>query len=1048
MFASEPLNPDFIMLEEQALRTWKTRRLAERVLEAPPGASEFASLPAPYAPFRRPGEADLLCLAATDVFQRYHRMRGRKVSRRAGWHTHGLRLELELDRQFGLSGQAGREAFGLAAFNEQARRATFNYLRDWEKLFERLATWQELEEAYATQARDYTETLWWAIQRLHERGLIQHETRMVTGCPRCGTARSAAEVEQGLAQTQLIAGFVRLPLVEEPGTSLLIYTEDPWQLTANTAVAADPDQEYVIIERPLAETVAGKAPATERIILARRALNNPALRQALGGQELRQGEGIPGRKLNGLRYHPLFTFLLPDQPAFMVVLDDSARLSESGLLPLAPAYGHLSRQAARQHNLPELHTIKADGVFLPEIGPWRGRPAWEAAGLILADLDRRGLLLHSQPVTRRRAFCTVCATPLLEAARPVWFVRPPEGEPDAWPLSRTGAWGAPLPVWQCRACRHTLVVGSLLELAQRSGRGMKSLELHRPAIDELSLACPQCGKPMQRSPELINDWFELGALAAARWHYPFENQANFEQNFPAALALAPQPGAGEWFPALQNTSQWLFGQPGAQQTLALPQVPVDEPPQPLEAPRPAAGWSLLAAHGADALRLALLSAAASASPQAVPLPVNAASLEGMQAELLLPLWQVYAVFSAHARRDNWQPGAATRLLAVLRKTPYTQLERWLLSELHLLIRRANAAYEAAALGELLPEIERFISLLTGWYLPQIAPRLRPRQPAEPRQSALAALYEVLVTFSKLLAPLAPFIAETLYQRLVAAPDPAAPESVHLSEWPYAEASLIDEELNTQMAETIELANFGLAARRQDGLQPHQPLSEAIFAFYDPARARRANAHAGLLAQALNVGQVKAVLWADPLLTFQLRPQATLLQARFGDRYARVRDAIWALPAAQAAVRLLNNDPVAVEVLNEILEIRPDEVDVRLNTSPGNFALVEAGRLVLLRTALTPELQQRGWVNWVIEQVLALRRQSTWSPVEPLRLSLQANSGLWLALHNQQAELLEATWCSELRQGEPGVGALTATLEFDGAPLRIALELLEDSQPGR
>lgn len=807
--------PNFPLLEEELLRLWTTRRVLEKDAAQRQGGLDYVCAETPLIGWRKPSSAEALAWVQSDLFLRYKSLRGYHVQRWNTWQAHGLALEWETAQRLGLGSLRAVPDYGLARFDEQCRRAAFRYAQDWTRLSDRLGCWRDAESAALTSAEPYIETLWWAFKTLFERGRLAYEQRLTPGCPRCGTLLSAQEAEQASRAVESPAALVRLPMVDDPGASLLAWCAEPWKLPGCVAVAANPQAEYVIVERSLPEG------GMEKLILAR-----ASLEAIFQGEDVHIFESFKGEKLKGLRFKPLFTFLLPERPAYTVIMDEGLPATPgSGLRPVAPPLGEWEAKLAQAHSLPTLEILTAEGSFSAEVRPWSGLPFWEAEGLILAHLQERGLLLRAEAHPRMTAFCRACEAPLLPVNRGGWYLRTAPEE-TGWLISRQRPCGAPLPAWQCPECGKQSVAGSQKELTELAG---KETALNRLALDGLLLPCPECGSAMARLPDVLDETFESALMPAARLHVPFENQAAFERQFPAALLCAPAAADPVWQLGLHTLSQLLFDRPPSQETLHLEALP--EPAPDLEA--------LCKQHGADALRWALYAAGPSGFPQ----PSLADCAAQAVAEICEPLWQAAAFLATCARRHTWQPGAPARLS--------DPLDEWLLASLHSLVRDLATALDALDTPAAARLLHTFVADLRLWYLPAAQRRLW-QSP-----SGLPALYESLETLCRLLAPFTPFLADLLYQKLAQIPGGARLESVHLTEWPTFDLARLDERRLEEMRFVRRLAEIGQLARGQTAFAAYQPLAEMLFWVPDAAQAAAVARHASLLTTVLNVQRVGA-----------------------------------------------------------------------------------------------------------------------------------------------------------------------------------------------
>jgi isoleucyl-tRNA synthetase len=841
----------------------------------------------------KPDISQVAAWAFKDIFLRYKAMRGHWVLRRWGWNTHGLSVEVEVEKRLGLANKLQVEEYGVERFNEKCCRSVFDYLQDWEKLIERVGFWVDLRDAYVTHTHEYIESVWWLLKEFWDKRVLTQSVKVGPYCPRCGTPLSEYETALSCQETEVNAVYVRLPLVDDPSTSLLVWTTAPWKLTGNVAVAIHPDHEYVTVERKLPE--GGK----ERLILAHSRL------EAVFGQDevIEVVAANKGKKLKGKRYRALYTFLIPNKPAHRVVLSEAVNIDEgTGLLQIAPLFAALDMQIAHENNLPVLATVQPDGRFIPEVRPFHGSLVWEAEAAMVEELNRRGLLLRVERTRRLMSFCRYCNTPLLEYAYNSWYLKlgehqqqidahnrkinwypancPDErfgvwyGESDDWVVGRERYWGTPLPIWSDED-DNSLCVGSLAELATLAGRQPGELDLHLPAIDELTFPHPQSGKTMHRVPELVDAWFEAGAMLTAQWHYPFENQALFAQQFPADLlceAIGPEPG---WFYALQAISVLRFEKEACQNVLCLGALlDVNGDKMVKEGGNLLNPWEVINLHGTDNLRWCLYTAGPPWKERRLSVDLVCRVAD----DFSHMLWKAYAFFINYACPSGWTPPETvlSPSAAVLPRLSDNLLDHWLRSALHALVRQVTEAYERYDVPAATQPIQAFVDTLSHWYLNRNHDRFWNPVSESDKQSASTALYETLVTLSKLLAPAMPFLAEELYQNLVCSVDPNAPESVHMAAWPVYNEALIDENLNRDMELVIRMANFGQVARDKTVVKTTQPLVEAIFTVNNAEEHRVIETYADLLTGALNVKHVSVVEATDKDTDTSIKAQSGLM----------------------------------------------------------------------------------------------------------------------------------------------------------------------------
>ncbi|HSF81968.1 MAG TPA: isoleucine--tRNA ligase [Anaerolineales bacterium] len=1044
----KPISPqlNLTQLEEAVLRFWKRNRIFEKSSALHESGPEYVFYEGPPTANGKPGVHHVLARAFKDIFPRYKTMRGYHVIRRGGWDTHGLPVEIEVEKRLGFTSKSQIEEYGVERFNLLCRNSAFEYIQDWEKLTDRIAFWVDLQEAYVTYTNDYIESVWWILKTFWERGLLYQGFKVVPYCPRCGTPLSDHEVALGYREADDPSIFVRLPLVDEPGTSLLVWTTTPWTLPGNVAVAVHPEVEYVKVERELPEG------GRERLILAR-----PLLQQVFGEEPVKVVEAFKGRKLRDRRYQPLFTFLLPEKPAYTVILGDFVTTGEgSGLVHIAPAFGAEDMQAAQDYDLPVLQTVEADGTFIPEVRPWSGKFVKDADPLITLDLEARGLLLKAGTYTHTYPFCWRCNTPLLYYARGTWYIRTtqykdrlvahnqevnwvPEHIKDGrfgnwlennvdWALGRERYWGTPLPIWECEGCRHQHCIGSVAELAELSGDDFSSLDLHRPHVDRVKLPCPQCGRSMSRVPELIDVWFDSGAMPVAQWHYPFENKEVFQKQFPADYICEAVDQTRGWFYSLHAISTLLFDQPCFKNVICLGLV-LDSNGQKMSKSRGniVDPWEVLNQHGADAFRWYLYTA----SPPGQERRFSVDLVGEVVRNFSLTLWNVYSFFVTYANLDDWQPTP--------QELPeYSDLDRWLLSELHTLVRTITAAMESYDVPAATRPIQAFVNDLSNWYLRRSRRRFWKSEADADKQAAYATLHQALVTLSKLLAPTMPILADELYQNLVRSADSSAPESVHLAGWPQAETSLINERLNTEMRLVQKLASLGHAARNQAGLKVRQPLGEAAFAVGSREEASILETYTDLLKDELNVKAVRLLGSSGEAVSYSLKPLPRQLGQKYKGLYPAISAAILELDSEGAARALLDGHSLLVSLGGQGYRILPEEVEVHLQARSGLAVASEGPYLAALKTELTPELLGEGLARELVRRIQEMRKQAGFDIADRITIYYQAPTEI-AAVFESWAEYIQAeTLTTRLVAEAPPEGAYLENHEVDGHELLLGV----------
>ena len=1051
MFRTVSSKLNVTALEEGVLKFWKEQKIFEKTSAQRKGAPEYVFFEGPPTANGKPGVHHVEARAFKDMFPRYKIMNGFHVSRRGGWDTHGLPVEIAVEKKLGFNNKQQIEEYGIERFNALCKKSVFEYIQDWSKLTDRIGFWVDLDDAYVTYTNDYIESVWWILKSFWERDLLFKGYKIVPYCPRCGTPLSDHEVAQGYADATDPSVFVRLPLVDKPGTSLLVWTTTPWTLPANVAVAAGPDVEYLTVERSLPE--GGK----ERLILA-----EALLEKVFRDESVKVVEHFKGKKLRGVKYRPLFTFMPLEKPAHYVVLGDFVTTEDgTGLVHIAPAFGADDLEVSKKNNLPVLMTVGPDGAFLPQVTPWRGVFVKDADPSITEDLDKRGLLFRAEKYTHTYPFCWRCDTPLIYYARDSWYIRTsayrdrlvelnqqinwvPEHIKDGrfgnwlannidWALSRERYWGTPLPVWECPDCQARECVGSVKELSEKAGRDLSTLDLHRPFVDEVSWACAKCGGKMKRVPDLIDVWFDSGSMPVAQWHYPFENKETFEHQFPADYICEAVDQTRGWFYTLHAISTLLFDKVSFKNVICLGLVlDADGRKMSKHLGNVIDPWVVLDESGADAFRWYFYtSAPPNADRRFAPSMVT-----DVVKNFTLTLWNIYSFFVTYANLDN--------PVLSLDPQPGNDLDRWLLSALNALVQEVTQAYETYDVPAATRPIETFVEALSTWYLRRSRRRFWKSESDSDKQAAYSTLYTALVTLSKLLAPAMPFLADELYQNLVRSVDPKAAESVHLATWPKVDETRLDEALNRDMTLVMKLVSLGHSARQKANRKVRQPLAEAAFAVGNAAEGAALRRFAELMADELNVKNVRLLDASGEAVSFQIKPLPRQLGQKYGNKFPALAKAIRGLDPNTVAPGLLAGSPLKVTLEGQEYDILPEEVEVQAQAKEGFAVANEGAYLAALVTELTPDLISEGMAREFVRRLQDLRKSAGLDVADRIRVNVQATPGLKAAIEANRDYILAETLTVELKYALPVAKSVTITDEFDGEKLSVGLVKVKSS----
>ncbi len=977
MFSKPRGRVSYPQMEEQILDIWRKEDVFKKSLEIRKGGPEFVFYEGPPTANGLPHVAHVLPRAIKDLIPRYKAMDGYHVDRKAGWDTHGLPVELEVEKELGISGKPQIEEYGVTCFIEKCKSSVFRYLREWETVgTERIGYWLDLEHAYVTYTRGYIESVWWALRQLWDKGLLYRGHKVVPYCPRCGTSLSSHEVAQGYADAEDPSVFVRFPTVSDNDTSLLIWTTTPWTLPSNTAVAVAEKEDYVVAE------VDG-----ERFILA------GALVDRVLGAEAKVLETMKGRDLVGSEYFPPFPFFDTEanrhEGAFKVYAADFVSLEDgTGIVHMAPAFGEDDMKLGMACGLPLFQPVDSEGRFVDPVKNWQGQFVKEADPSITEDLHERGLLFRSGKVTHTYPFCWRCDTPLLYYARGSWFVRMTEIKDQViannkkihwhpahirdgrfgdfldnmvdWCLSRERYWGTPLPIWECE-CGRQYCVGSFDELRNMAAEPLGDFEPHKPEIDDIYLICPDCGGRMKRVPEVIDCWFDSGSMPFAQYHYPFENQDLFKSHFPADYICEAIDQTRGWFYSLLAISTAVFGTFPYANCLVTGHG-LDENGQKMSKHKGNVieVGAVTDKYGADTLRWFLYAS----SPAWYPKRFAMSAFEDIQSRLIDTLWNTYVFFVTYAEIDGYQPkGLPARL---------DLMDKWILSRLNSLARDVRDGLDNYDITTAARKLQGFVDELSNWYVRRNRRRFWKSQLDYDKEAAYATLYECLVTAAKLMAPFTPFIADALYQGLVRTVDRGAPVSVHLVDYPKANEAMIDGRLEEQMEQVRAFVGLCRAARNDAAIRTRQPLP-AAYLWGTGAESTRGLEF--IIADEVNVKEVKMGGSAGEFISYKLAPRFDLLGPKYSKNVGRVGQAVWADASREHAEALMAGQSVHYRLDGFEFDLLPSEVEVRKEPRQGFATKEEEGRGAALDLTITPELRREGLAREVVNRIQKMRKDA-------------------------------------------------------------------------
>ncbi|MCL2811681.1 MAG: isoleucine--tRNA ligase, partial [Clostridia bacterium] len=961
-----------------------------------------------------------------DLFPRHRAMKGYDVLRKAGWDTHGLPVELEVEKLLGLDGKPQIEAYGIEPFIDECKKSVWKYKGDWERMSERVGFWADMEHPYVTYENDYIESVWWSLKTIADKGLLYKGHKVVPYCPRCGTVLSSHEVAQGYEEVTEPSAFVRFAVKGRPNTYLLAWTTTPWTLPSNVALCVNANEDYCEL-----------AFNGETLIFAK------ALVSQVLGEEAAAVASVTrtfkGKELFGTEYEPLFHIPpsenQPGKKAWFVVCDPYVTLTDgSGIVHIAPAFGEDDGRLGREHNLLFLQPVDAQGKFDAST-PWDGLFVKDADPKILAALQEAGLLFQTTSYTHNYPHCWRCHTPLLYYARGSWFIRMsslrkelaannrsidwlPDNIKEGrmgdfvenvldWGLSRERYWGTPLPIWTCE-CAHTHVIGSRAELRDMGGDVPEGLDLHRPYIDRVTFPCPACGGEMRRVPEVIDCWYDSGSMPFAQWHYPFENREIFERRFPAHFISEAIDQTRGWFYTLLAISTCLFGRSCFEHCIVLGHVQ-DKDGQKMSKHKGnmVDPWTALDAQGADAVRWYFYT---NGAPW-LPSRFYAEAVSESQRKFMGTLWNTYAFFVLYANIDGFDPNRHP-----LEKAELTLMDRWVLSRLHTLIREVDDGLDRYRVTEPARAIEAFVDELSNWYVRRSRERFWGKGMAGDKEAAFATLYTVLETLARLIAPFTPFMAEAMYVNLVRSVRPDAPESVHLCDYPQSDPNRIDAQLEANMDALLRVVQLGRACRNAANIKTRQP-SAAVYA----VGVRLPDDFSALAADELNVKEVAFPVDTREFTTYKLKPQLRTLGPRYGKLLGKISGHLNTLDGNDVAEAFSRGETLDFEMGGTPVSLAKDDVLAEPMQRPGFTAESDRGVTVVLDTNLTPELLDEGFAREVISKLQTMRKEAGFEVTDRVVVCYEADAELARVIAAFEPQIVAAVLADSLQVESKGEG---------------------------
>jgi isoleucyl-tRNA synthetase len=1016
MYEKVSTSLNFAEREQETLKFWKENEIFEKSILLREGAPTFTFYDGPPTANGKPHIGHILTRVVKDIIPRYKTMKGYKVLRKAGWDTHGLPVELEVEKMLGINGKPEIEGYGVEPFIKKCKESVWTYEKEWRKMSDRVGYWADMDNPYVTYHNSYIESVWWSLKEIWNQGLLYKGHKIVPYCPRCGTSLSSHEVAQGYKDVKEASIYVKFAVKGEKQLFLLAWTTTPWTLPSNVALTVNPDETYARVKC-----------GSEEYIIA----------EALAGQVIEEEfeiiERYSGKDIEGMEYEPLFDFVKVDKKAFYVVTDDFVTLTEgTGIVHTAPAFGEDDAKVGQAYDLPFVQLVNEQGMFVESVKPWKGVFVKDADPQIIQNLDGRNLIYKQVDYQHTYPFCWRCDTPLLYYARDTWFIKMsavkdrlvrnnkkvnwhPESIGEGrfgnflenvidWGLSRERYWGTPLPIWECD-CGYRHLVGSIKELREMGCNVPREIELHKPYIDKVQLNCPECGNgKMKRVPEVIDCWYDSGSMPFAQWHYPFENQEIFKENFPADFISEALDQTRGWFYTLMAISTLLFDEPPYKNVIVLGLVQ-DKDGQKMSKHKGNVvdPWSILDKQGADAVRWYFYT---SSAPW-LPSRFYEEAVSEAQRKLMGTLWNTYAFYVLYANIDQFNPQNY--------KLDYEKLstmDKWILSKMHSLVKFVDNNLENYRITEPARAIQEFVDDLSNWYVRRCRGRFWQKDMPQDKINAYMTLYTVLVTLDKLIAPFVPFIAEEIYRNLVVNIDSTAPESVHLCDFPQYDENFVDKELERNMENVLKVVALGRSCRNTANIKNRQPIGK----MYLKADFELPEEYRELILDELNIKEIIFIDDTRQFTEYRFKPQLKTLGPKYGKLIPKISQALSKVDGFEVMENFKNGKTIFLNIEGTTIELAESDVLVEVTQREGFVSETQRDVTVALDVNLTPQLIEEGFVREIISKVQTMRREADFEVQDRIRLYYNNNARIAGIMKRNAKEISDEVLAVEINEG--------------------------------
>ena len=1027
MYKKVSTDMNFVDREKQIEKFWDDNHIFEKSMEEREGCPDYIFYDGPPTANGKPHIGHVLTRVIKDMIPRYRTMKGSMVPRKAGWDTHGLPVELEVEKLLGLDGKDQIEEYGLEPFIDKCKESVWKYKGMWEDFSGTVGFWADMDDPYVTYHNSFIESEWWALKQIWDKGLLYKGFKIVPYCPRCGTPLSAQEVAQGYKDVKERSAIVRFKVKEEDAY-ILAWTTTPWTLPSNLALCVNPKEDYAKV-KAADGNIYYMACALLDTVLGRLAEEGKAAYEVL--------ETYKGTDLEGKEYEPLYQCAADcaqkqNKKAFYVVCDEYVTLTDgTGVVHIAPAFGEDDANVGRKYDLPFVQLVDEKGNMAEET-PFAGLFVKKADPEVLKDLDARGLLYDAPKFEHSYPHCWRCDTPLIYYARESWFIKMTAVKEDLiannntinwipesigkgrfgdwlenvqdWGISRNRYWGTPLNIWECE-CGHMHSVGSIEELKEMSDNCPDDIELHRPYIDAVTIKCPKCGKEMHRVPEVIDCWFDSGSMPFAQHHYPFENKELFERQFPADFISEAVDQTRGWFYSLLAISTLLFNKAPYKNVIVLGHVQ-DENGQKMSKSKGNAvdPFDALEKYGADAIRWYFYVNSAPWLPNRFH---GKAVVEG-QRKFMGTLWNTYAFFVLYANIDQFD---ATKY--ELEYNKLSVMDKWLLSKMNTMVKTVDTNLGNYRIPEAARALQEFVDDMSNWYVRRSRERFWAKGMEQDKINAYMTLYHALVTIAKTAAPMIPFMTEDIYQNLVRSVDKDAPESIHLCDFPTVNEAWIDKDLEADMKELLEIVVLGRACRNTANIKNRQPIGT----MYVKAEKKMSEFYTDIIADELNVKEVKFADDVESFISYSFKPQLRTVGPKYGKLLGGIRQALTDINGTAAMNELRSNGVLKLDINGNDVELTEEDLLIETAQTEGYVSESDGETSVVLDTNLTPELIEEGFVREIISKIQTMRKEAGFEVMDKIVVYAHGNDKIQDVMKAHEDEIKSAVLADEMVLGE-------------------------------